>query len=73
MINSYRFITEYRNYIIRELKTSDISDITLTALTVLANKYVSACHAGLITVNECMYKLVTICSNENVWGDREND
>ena len=74
MINKHRFITEYRNYIINDLKRSDISKQTLIVLTVLADKYISACHAGLISVNECMYKLVTICSNENVWDHTgEND
>lgn len=68
MINNKRFITEYRNYLVKGFRECDINDDLRNELITLMDKYINACHAGLISINECMLKLTTICSSNNIRG-----
>lgn len=58
MVNNYRFIKEYRNFLIRELKNNDMisKEIRNEKISTI-NKYVNACYNGLVSVNECMHTI----------------
>lgn len=64
MLN-YRFIREYANYIIRRLKENNIPGKESYIHDV--NAIVNMTCKGLIIVNECMEKLVSIEKALNNW------
>lgn len=62
-----RFITEYAGYKkakLIECKTSENEKIIYDNIAVI-DKYVNACKCGLVTVDECIYKISSI---GNYWS-----